>query len=132
MKISKRAIVISSIVILVAGIAVLANYLWQVNEYRSKVAAMQFSNIDITSIPDGAYTGASDVGFIAAAVEVTVMDGVITSIDLLSHKNGRGIPAERIVIEILEKQTTDVDAISGATNSSRVIRKAIENALLSE
>ncbi len=31
-----------------------------------------------------------------------------------------------------EQQTTDVDAVSGATNSSIVIKKAVENALTGE
>ncbi|WP_227835506.1 MULTISPECIES: FMN-binding protein [unclassified Clostridioides] len=32
--------------------------------------------------------------------------------------------------KVLNKQKVDVDAVSGATNSSKVIKKAIENALI--
>ena len=60
---------------------------------------------------------------------VTVSRGVITDIELLEHKNGRGAPAETIINDILRRQDVNVDAVSGATNSSRVIMKAVENAL---
>ena len=42
----------------------------------------------------------------------------------------RGAPGEGVIPRMLEAQTTDVDAVSGATNSSRVIQKAVETALL--
>ena len=51
-----------------------------------------------------------------------------TDIELTEHQNGRGTPAEAILEEMLREQTTDVDAVSGATCSSRVIRKAVEEA----
>ena len=63
-------------------------------------------------------------------MEVTVQDGVITNIDILEHKNGRGKSAEVVADRIMEEQKIDVDAVSGATNSSVVIKKAVENAYL--
>ena len=130
MKISKKVIIIVIIAVLVVGAVVLAVYLKQVNNYQDKVQNMEFTDINIISIPDGKYIGESDVDLISAKVEVMVTNGKIVSIDLVSHKNGRGKPAEKILYEMIEKQTTNVDAISGATNSSIVIRKAVENALL--
>ena len=50
-------------------------------------------------------------------------------IRILEHKNERGQAAETIVDQIVSEQKIDVDAISGATNSSKVIKKAVENAL---
>ncbi len=70
-----------------------------------------------------------DVNFIYAKVEVTVQDGKITNIELLDHKNERGKPAEAILDKMIDAQEINVDAISGATNSSTVIKKAAENAL---
>lgn len=37
--------------------------------------------------------------------------------------------AEKIIDKIVGEQKIDVDGISGATNSSNVIKKAVENAL---
>ncbi len=35
----------------------------------------------------------------------------------------------KIIEQIVEQQTLQVDAVSGATNSSLVLRKAVENAV---
>ncbi|MDE6875254.1 MAG: FMN-binding protein [Lachnospiraceae bacterium] len=83
----------------------------------------------MSDVPDGVYVGEYDVDFIYAKVEVTVRGGVIADIDILEHKNGRGKSAEIIVEKIIEEQKINVDAVSGATNSSIVIKKAVENAL---
>jgi len=69
------------------------------------------------------------VTFIFAKVEVTVESGGIANITILEHRNERGRPAESVINDILDNQRIDVDAVSGATNSSAVIKKAIENAL---
>jgi uncharacterized protein with FMN-binding domain len=49
----------------------------------------------------------------------------------LEHRHERGKTAEVITDSIIDEQKIDVDAISGATNSSTVIKKAVENALKS-
>ena len=108
-----------------------ASYFIRLGRYKKAVANMTFTPIDLTQIEDGTYTGSCDVDFVAAKVKVTVKDHAITSIDLLEHRTEKGLPAEAIINTILQRQTTDVDAISGATNSSKVIKKSIENALLS-
>lgn len=90
---------------------------------------MTYANIDASHIPDGSYLGECDVKFIRAKVEVTVTDGLITNILLLEHYNGKGAAAEGIEHTIINEQRIDVDAVSGATNSSIVIKKAVDNAL---
>lgn len=74
-------------------------------------------------------TGLYDVDFIYAKVNVTVQNGAVTHITVLEHKNERGKPAEIVTDKIIAEQKIDVDAVSGATNSSTVIKKAVENAL---
>ena len=71
------------------------------------------------------------MNFIYAKVEVTVQNGEITNINILEHRHERGKAAEVITDSIVDEQKIDVDAISGATNSSIVIKKAVENALKS-
>lgn len=80
-------------------------------------------------VEDGTYEGECDVGYIYAKVRVVIKKGRIASIDLLEHRNERGKPAEGILDEIMEKQQIDADVVSGATNSSKVIKKAIEYAI---
>jgi uncharacterized protein with FMN-binding domain len=98
-------------------------------EYKRDVAAISFSDFEISAVADGRYTGECDVGYIFARVRVTVSGGSVTNIELLEHRNERGKAGEGVIDRILSGQHTDVDAVSGATNSSKVIKKAVENAL---
>ena len=106
-----------------------AGYLYNVNLYQCKVRAIEISDVDLSLIPDGIYIGECDVHFIYAKVAVTVRSGRITALNVLEHRNDRGSAAESIVDDIVKKQHIDVDAVAGATNSSMVIEKAVENAL---
>ncbi|MBN7771866.1 FMN-binding protein [Clostridium aminobutyricum] len=126
----KKKIMTSVIaVIVIAGLLVSLGYLAGVARYKTEVKALTFAEVELSQIPDGDYEGSCDVGLIAAKVKVDVKEGQIQHIDLLEHKNGRGEAAEAIIDDIVRRQKIDVDAISGATNSSKVIKKAVENAL---
>lgn len=116
-------------ILFLTGLIFMAVYLKSVADYKRAVKETAISEIDISSIPDGVYVGEYDVDFIYVKVEVTVQNKVITSIAILEHKNGRGKPAEIVADRIIEEQKIEVDAVSGATNSSIVIKKAVENAL---
>lgn len=106
-----------------------AKYLFDVVSYRHSVAQIAFTNVDVSKIYDGKYIGEYDVRFISAKVLVDVKDGKIENIKILEHKNEKGSRAEKIVHEVICKNSTDVELVSGATNSSKVILKAIEDAL---
>lgn len=62
-------------------------------------------------------------------VKVLVSNHRITNITILQHDNGLGSTAESIVNDVAEKQSLDIDAVSGATVSSKCILKAAENAI---
>lgn len=133
MKLSEKRILLFTAAFLFLIVLVFtAVYLKSVADYQKAVKETTFGNLDISNVTDGVYVGEYDVDFIYAKVEVTVQNGAITNIDILEHKNGRGKPAEIVVDRILAEQKTDVDAVSGATNSSTVIKKAVENALMGE
>ncbi|MBB2184339.1 FMN-binding protein [Lachnospiraceae bacterium MD1] len=125
----KRNLVILIGLILIIGIISLLVYLAFLSNYQNKVAAIEIQDIDFSDIPDGTYYGECDVNFIRAKVSVTMENGIITDITLLEHKNGEGKPAERIIDDIIKAQSLEVDAVSGATNSCKVITQAIMNAL---
>ena len=132
MKISKRKIILFVIMLLLlVGLVCGIIYLKNVADYKKAVKETTFEEINISDISDGIYVGEYDVNFIYAKVEVTVQNGEITNINILEHKNERGKTAEAITNKIINEQRIDVDAISGATNSSTVIKKAVENALKS-
>ena len=133
MKLSQKRILSLTVILLFLIVLIFtAVYLKSVADYKRTVKETIFDNLDISNVPDGVYVGEYDVDFVYAKAEVTVKAGVITNIDILEHKNGRGSRAEVVIDRILEEQKIDVDAVSGATNSSTVIKKAVENALIEE
>lgn len=98
-------------------------------KYQKQIEDIKIEDVNLSSIPDGTYVGKAEVLWIAAEVKVNVKDHKIVNIDLIRHKNERGAKAEVLPQKVVENQSLQVDAISGATNSSKVILKAIENAL---
>lgn len=85
--------------------------------------------LHLASISDGTYIGSCDNRIVKVTVEVTVKNHHLTGVTILRHDNGMGKKAEAITAKVLEAQSLDVDAISGATYSSNTILKAIQNAL---
>ena len=130
MRMSKKKVVLLVIMLLLLiGLVWGIIYLKSVSDYKQAVKETTFEEINISDISDGVYIGEYDVNFIYAKVEVTVQNGEITNINILEHRHERGKTAEVITDRIVDEQKIDVDAISGATNSSTVIKKAVENAL---
>lgn len=124
-KIIKKIIVAVLLILIIFSLG----YCMHVARYKTAVKALSFNEVNLNQIPNGEYVGSCDVGLIAATVNVDVKDGRIENIDLVKHKNEKGKAAEGIIGDIVQQQKIDVDAISGATNSSKVIKKAVENAL---
>ena len=125
----KKTVLIVLSALLVIGLFAGGLYLRSISDYKTKVAALTFDEIDLTKVEDGVYEGQCDTGVVRVRVQVTVRNHQLESIELLEHENGRGAPAEAILDQMVQEQTTAVDAVSGATCSSKVIRKAVENAL---
>jgi len=80
---------------------------------------------------DGVYYGSYRHGLNSATVRVTISDGKVVDIELIKHTaSWKGDRANEIIPQrIVALQSTDVDAVSGATNSSRVIMNAVQEAL---
>ena len=126
-KIKAILIVAASVVILfVALIAVMFGVM------NKEVLDKQVNTeIDMEQVADGTYTGSSNGGLVKVEVEVEVKDHKIVNINLLKHECGKGKPAESMLEEMVEKNTDDVDGVSGATASSKTIRNAVNKALQS-
>jgi uncharacterized protein with FMN-binding domain len=82
---------------------------------------------------DGVYQGVADAYGPALAVEVTVADGKINDVEIISH-NEVGerfytMPMQYLPAEIVERQTPNVDSIAGATLTSIGIKNAVIDAL---
>ncbi len=83
------------------------------------------------SFEDGTYTGKGTGYGGITEVEVTVKNGSITKIDVLSNHDDAAFfnRALSLIDTIIDEQSYDVDTVSGATYSSRGILEAVKNAL---
>jgi uncharacterized protein with FMN-binding domain len=95
-------------------------------------AEIQAQLPDMRGKADGAYRGEYDLSGtpVFVALEVTVRNENIAAINIIKHScSPIGKKAEKITGKIIEEQSLGVDAVSGATGSSKAILKAVENAL---
>lgn len=92
-----------------------------------EIAAVQ----DASAYKDGTYYGTGK-GFAGTMkVKVDIAGGKIASISIVSTKDGDSYvkSASSLIDTIVEKQSTNVDTVSGATFSSRGIISAVRSAL---
>lgn len=130
MSISRKKIVMILIMLFLLLASIFGTaYIDRVGEYKRAVKETTIEEVNISDIPDGVYIGEYDVNFIYAKVEVDVSGGKIIDVCILEHRQERGKAAEAVANEIVDEQRIDVDTVSGATNSSIVIKKAVEVAL---
>ena len=81
---------------------------------------------------DGVYVGSNFTGLGRAKVQVTITDGKIVEVKTLSKLCSSWFGAKaygKIEPRIVEKQSPDVDAVTGATYSSNNIMSAVRDAL---
>jgi len=82
------------------------------------------------TLTDGVFDGVGKSFPVEVVTRVTVRDGEIGDIELLKHRTMHGRPAEKeIPRRIIAQQSTKVDAVTGATLSSKAIMRAVQNAL---
>ncbi len=125
MKKGKKILLITFIVVLflfITGKIVMGNIV-------KNVKNISVSMPDLSNVQDGNYIGEYSITPVHVKVEVSVNNHQITDISILQHDNGLGSTAESIVNDIVEEQSLDIDAVSGATVSSKCILKAVENAI---
>jgi uncharacterized protein with FMN-binding domain len=97
--------------------------------FIAKIDKLTIDDVRPATLSDGNYTGTESIVPVTASVRVTVRDGKITAIKMLSHSHGPGHGADAILDRVIAAQSLEVDAVSGSTYSSKVVRKAIELAL---
>lgn len=80
----------------------------------------------------GTYTATAKGNNGDVKVEVVFTDDAIKSIKVLEHEETGGLgdtAMDTVISEIVEKQTTEVDVVAGATNSSNAIIEAVEDCI---
>ena len=109
---------------------------------RQEIAQMEIGQIDFSRLSDGTYTGeytGEKSSMRDVALEVTVQEGKVTGLVILRgalDEEGNpaelksGATAQEYLQSALDAQSLQIDAISGATLTSKTLLKALENALV--
>jgi uncharacterized protein with FMN-binding domain len=97
-----------------------------------QIKSMDISHVDPATVPDGEYTG--EFPFrqrYLYRVKVTVKSGRIADIEVLENgtENEYAEKGLGVIPRILRKQSPKVDAVSGATVTSKALMKCVEKAL---
>jgi uncharacterized protein with FMN-binding domain len=125
----KKGVKILLISLVVIGAIILAGFI-VINQMGGNPDDVNILGFDLTSIADGTYRGEYATTLVSAKVDVVVKDCSIIDIEIIEHEHGPNHSAEDITLDILKMQSIDVDVVSGSTMSSKVILKAVENALV--
>lgn len=124
----KWLIIVTFILLILAG--TFYGLIQRMNQRLDALQDIEWPSIDLASIEDGEYQGDYRVFPIEVEVLVTIDNHQITAIEITKHVQGQGAAAESVIDEVIDTNSLSVDWISGATYSSIVILKAIEDALL--
>lgn len=122
----KKALLIALAVV----VAIVAVGFFSITNGLSEGAKVTLNGIDLTNTPDGSYTGTYDFKRWTNTVTVHVKDRRIVGIDMGKDAAFAGTTdcADEMFRRVMEAQNTQVDAVSGATVTSKAYLKAIENA----
>jgi uncharacterized protein with FMN-binding domain len=114
--------------LLVLGGGILINHLAGMAQ-RFKVELSQSAPVDLARIKNGTYSGNYGFFVVSVSLEVTVQDHKITKIVILKENCGKGYEALATIDRIIQAQSPKVDAVTGASSSSRCIMIAVDRAL---
>ncbi len=95
---------------------------------------LPLDGVDFSRLKDGTYIGEYEGGMYkwrANKAKVTVISGKVTAIESLnsSDPGAKNTDQAKLFDRVIEAQSLQVDAISGATLTSKAYLKAVENAL---
>lgn len=132
MKMRKKVLIIA-----VCTVVLFALFLLSVAAFllsgQEDLKGLQIQSIPFESLEDGVYTSIFSSGRWSNTVEVTVENNKVTKIEI---KNDvlfkRPEVTQELINQVIEKQSLEVDTITGATLTCNAYLKSIENALNKE
>lgn len=128
MKKKRNWLWISLSIILVIGLVGSIGF-YLINDQLKQLVKTPIGTVDLSLLEDGIYKGEYASFPVSVVLEVTIQNHQMTQIVILKHDNGQGKPAEVILSDVIATQSLEVDAIAGATYSSKVILLSLQNAL---
>lgn len=118
-------------IVVIALLAVLIVMGVMVTGGLSEMASMEVGGVDLSEKPDGEYEGTFSFRRWTNTLTVSVSDHKITAIDIVDDVGAAFITgcSGEVFRRVIDKQSTDIDAVSGATVTTKAYLKAIEDAL---
>jgi uncharacterized protein with FMN-binding domain len=99
---------------------------------HNEAKSLPIDTLNFSSLKDGTYIGEYEGGMYkwrTNKVKVTVSSGKVIDITLISSAENTDI-VQQLYDRVMKKQSLQVDAISGATLTSKAYLKAVNNALI--
>lgn len=99
------------------------------DELFEKEEVKEEASYDMSNLKDGTYTASVDGQDGLMEVEVEVKDGKLAAVNVLSHNETPTIaaePLEKLPAQMVETNSVDVDAISGATLTTNRLVEAVK------
>jgi len=115
------------LITIVIGIMISIGYIF--SKQLNQVDSLIMDEIQMSQVEDGIYIGETETILVKVKVKIEVKDSKIENILILNHQNGLGSKAEKIIEDMIKQNRYDVDIVSGATISSKVIKSAVFNGL---
>ena len=119
------------LVILTCTVIIIAGGIFYITRGLSEGEILKIDSIKYISIKDGKYIGDYKNGRFSNEVEVDIKNGKISKIVALKTVLiERSDVTDKLFSEVIEKQDTDIDIVSGATVTSKAYLKSIEDAII--
>lgn len=125
----KRVFKVLLSIFLIFGLIVLGGIIYLTRGLESGKSVV-VNTVSISALRDGTYNGKYKAGRWTNEVKLTVKNGKISAIEVLEDVTFKKPEwTKELFDRIIEKQSTDVEVVSGATITSKAYLKAIEDAL---
>lgn len=93
------------------------------------LSSYKITEVNLNEINDGVYAGKYGKFLVSVDLEITVKDHKIGAVKILKQDCGPGYDARQITDRVIQAQSLKVDAVTGATGSSKCILIAMHKAL---
>ncbi len=121
----KRVILLLVIAAMGGGYWISKRYIHMVNTFEN----LEIKDIDLTALQDGIYSGEFGEFLVSVKADVTITKNRISEVRISRQRCGKGYEASDTLNRIMKDQSPKVDAVAGATASSKAIMAAVQNAL---
>ncbi len=124
-------VTVAVLVLITVGAAVFMLTAYPRIKEMASVRKMTINEVDLSAMKDGVFPGDFTYGGFTYEVEVVVRDHKIERVNVLKNREDSDYAkkAEGVIDRVIKSQSLKVDAVTGATTTSKALLKAIENAL---